>query len=149
MHIPLVLNKNRMFTVNKWIYSTYSVWILESYNSETFSSYVHNDPLMYSILHMFPWKYVLIRIQWRMNLEISSVSRRLHDLNIPYILSSKNTEEIFKRSAVVETAFTFWVIEAHRNSNSLQARWKLRTNIQNILCLLQFDCEAVSIFRDV
>ena len=119
---PIVLNKNKFI-----LYSTHSIWILECYNSETLSSYIHIAPLMYSTLHVFPWKYFLIRMQWRMNLEISSARNRLHDLNIPYNLSSSNClSEVYE---LHEIEFIFWVMEAHRNSKSLQAQWKLRTNI--------------------
>ena len=103
---------------------------LECYNSDTFSSYIHIAPFMYSTLHVFPWKYFLIRMQWRMNLEISSASDRLHDLNIPYILSSSNC--LSEVNELHETKFMFRVMEAHRNSKFLQAKWKLRTNILSV-----------------
>ena len=110
------------------------VWcclVMNIHNSETFSLYMHNAPFMYSTLHVSPWKYFLIRIQWRMNLEASSCTTKLQDANIAYIFFSWNSVSvlILQGSALDETLFTFWGIDAHRNSKSLQARWKLRTNI--------------------
>ena len=82
---------------------------------------------MYSTLHVFPWKYCLIRMQWRMNLEISSARNRSHDLNIPCILSSRNC--VSEAPCQDETEFMCWGIKLHRISKCLQARWKPRTNI--------------------
>ena len=116
--------------------SRYCVESLQFHNSETFSSYCNNALLMYSTLQLSPWKYFLIRIQWRMNLETSSSWNRLHDPSIASTDSSYDSvsEVSLQRSARDETAFTLRVIDAQRISNSLHARWKLKTNIKDAAC---------------
>jgi len=91
---------------------------------------------MYSTLQLSPWKYFLIRIQWRMNLETSSSWNRLHDPSIASTDSSYDSvsEVSLQRSARDETAFTLRVIDAQKISNSLHARWKLKTNIKDAAC---------------
>ena len=71
-----------------------------------------------------------------MNLETSSSENRLHDPNIARTVSSYDSvsEVSLQRSARDETAFTLRVIDAQRISNSLHARWKLKTNIKNAAC---------------